>query len=93
MAEKHLIVKNSPAANRVDLLTTVMHELTHALGYGHSDSVDLMYPTLLLGERRSLNEQSLASLLEQNASGTSSRDAIDQIFGSTAADSRNWILS
>ncbi len=45
-------VNGSPAANRVDLLTAVMHEMGHVLGFGHSDSLDLMYPTLPLGTRR-----------------------------------------
>ena len=44
----------SPAANRVDLLTTVMHEMGHLLGYDHSSALDLMYPTLPLGTRRTL---------------------------------------
>ena len=50
---------NSPAAKRVDLLTTVMHEMGHVLSYEHSDSFDLMYPALSLGMRRSLSEQSV----------------------------------
>ena len=61
----------SPAANRVDLLTTVMHEMSHVLGYGHSDSLDLMYPTLSLGERRSFNPSDEAS-------------AVDQVFASVS---------
>ena len=44
----------SAAANRADLLTTVMHEMGHILGYEHSSSLDLMYPTLPLGERRAI---------------------------------------
>lgn len=47
-------LNDSPAAQRVDLLTAVMHEMEPVLGYEHSDSVDLMYPTLSLGTRRSL---------------------------------------
>jgi hypothetical protein len=47
----------SPAAQRVDLLTTVMHEMGHVLGYEHSDSFNLMYPTLSLGTRRSFGGQ------------------------------------
>ena len=58
--------KNTAAGRRVDLLTTVMHEMSHSLGFGHSDSLDLMYPTLLPGERRFLNEQWLLPLMEQN---------------------------
>ncbi len=45
-------VNGSPATNRVNLLTAVMHEMGHELGFGHSDSLDLMYPTLPLGTRR-----------------------------------------
>jgi hypothetical protein len=44
----------SPAANRVDLLTAVMHEMGQMLGYQDTGSLDLMYPTLPLGERRLL---------------------------------------
>ena len=47
----------SPAAHRVDLLTAVMHEMGHALGYDHSDGLDLMGPTLLPGVRKSLAVQ------------------------------------
>jgi hypothetical protein len=43
----------SPAEGRVDLLTVVLHELTHILGYGHTDE-GLMDGTLLLGTRRLL---------------------------------------
>lgn len=43
--------QGSSAANRVDLLTAVMHEMGHVLGRGHSDSLDLMAPTLALGIR------------------------------------------
>ena len=41
---------NSSAANRFDLLTVVMHELGHLLGYGHDDGV--MEDTLAEGTRR-----------------------------------------
>jgi hypothetical protein len=57
--------KGSAAANRVDLLTTVMHEMAHELGYGHSDSLDLMYPALPLGERRFLDAADDASAVDQ----------------------------
>jgi hypothetical protein len=42
----------SPAANRADLLTAVMHEMGHVLGYRHTDSLDLMSAALPLGKRR-----------------------------------------
>jgi hypothetical protein len=42
----------SPAAQRADLLTTVMHELGHELGFAHDDLGDLMSATLPLGVRR-----------------------------------------
>ena len=41
----------SPAYNRVDLLTAVMHELGHILGRGH-DKTGLMQDTLSLATRR-----------------------------------------
>ncbi len=42
----------SPASERVDLLTVVMHELGHVLGYEHTDSYSLMDAELPLGTRR-----------------------------------------
>ena len=91
--------KGTAAANRVDLLTTVMHEMSHVLGYGHSDSLDLMYPTLLPGERRFLNEQlPPLPISGQNPTGSFSdartdTDVIDQLFGSISSDKRKWVLT
>jgi hypothetical protein len=42
----------SPAHERVDLLTTVMHELGHVLGFQHTDLDGLMDEELPLGTRR-----------------------------------------
>ena len=44
--------KGSPAYNRADLLTTVMHEMGHELGLVHDDLGDLMSAALPLGVRR-----------------------------------------
>ena len=41
----------SAADRRADLLTTVMHELGHELGYADDDAGDLMNATLPLGVR------------------------------------------
>jgi len=47
------VADESAGAVRVDLLTAVMHELGHVLGYGHSAGLDTMHATLPLGVRRS----------------------------------------
>ncbi len=53
---------NSPAANRADLLTAVMHELGHVLGYNHEIGEELMSAFLPLGARRSpVTDRALAS--------------------------------
>ena len=44
--------KDSAAADRAGLLTTVMHEMGHALGYSHSVSDGLMNALLPLGTLR-----------------------------------------
>jgi hypothetical protein len=48
--------RGSPAVDRADLLTAVMHELGHVLGLadmsGHGDFDDLMSESLALGQRR-----------------------------------------
>jgi cyclophilin family peptidyl-prolyl cis-trans isomerase len=71
----------SPAANRVDLLTTVMHEMSHLLGYDHSDSLDLMNATLLLGERR---------LLDGSFLPFAESHAVDNVFASVG-NAKEWI--
>ena len=48
----------SPAAIRADLLTSVMHELGHVLGYEDSTTRDLMDGFLSLGTRRLPGERS-----------------------------------
>lgn len=42
---------HSAADHRADLLTAVMHEMGHLLGYNHSDSRNLMAPLLPLSFR------------------------------------------
>ena len=78
---------NSPAAHRVDLLTTVMHEMGHVLGYKHSDSFDLMYSTLPLGARRSLGEESAFSIGKRDSdivwdNRLVNTSVLDQVFAS-----------
>jgi hypothetical protein len=79
--------RSSAAANRADLLTTVMHEMGHVLGYEHSDSLDLMYPTLSLGTRRSPGGQSALSREAWESDGVwgnqlANTSVLDQVFAS-----------
>ncbi|HET9216888.1 MAG TPA: matrixin family metalloprotease, partial [Terriglobia bacterium] len=39
------------ASGQMDLLTAVVHEFGHILGFAHTDTVDVMYPTLASGTR------------------------------------------
>jgi probable HAF family extracellular repeat protein len=87
----------STAANRVDLLTTVMHEMAHILGAEHSSSLDLMTPTLLPGERRLPNVYSLlpASWLDYaaNSAKKSTDSALtDLVFASGYGEKKDWMM-
>jgi len=43
---------DTPAVQRADLLTAVMHEMGHVLGYGDTSLDDVMDAMLPLGSRR-----------------------------------------
>ncbi len=78
---------SSPAAHRVDLLTTVMHEMGHVLGYKHSDSFDLMHSALPLGTRWSLSGESAFSTGKRDSdiawdNRLVNTSVLDQVFAS-----------
>jgi hypothetical protein len=54
--------KGTSAATRVDLLTTVMHEMGHVLGYNDDATGDLMDGALPIGIRRVAVDEVLATL-------------------------------
>jgi len=45
---------SSPAALHMDLLTTVLHEMGHVVGFGHDEDFEVMLDTLAVGIRRTL---------------------------------------
>ena len=84
--------RQSRGYNRADLLTTVMHEMGHVLGYEHSNSLDLMYPTLPLGDRRFLagGAVSAMALAAENNSNQSAANTnvLDDVLASFNADNK-----
>jgi len=64
------------AVDRADLLTAVMHEMGHVLGYEHADSTSLMAAALPLGERR---------LLDANATAMKVMAAADNLAAARSA--------
>jgi len=73
----------------------VMHEMGHVLGYEHSNSLDLMYPTLPLGERRLLARGADASMALAADSlwnhRSSDKGVLDEVFASFNQDGkRDW---
>ena len=70
----------SPARTRVDLLTTVMHELGHVLGLKHADGSGVMNALLPLSTRWLFDEDILPVEEWQNVAD--SWDTVDDLFRS-----------
>jgi hypothetical protein len=51
-----------PAEGRIDLLTVLLHEAGHLLGFPHGSQLDVMGPTLGLGERVLLSDLVIVDL-------------------------------
>jgi hypothetical protein len=88
IASTHLsAARSSGAAGHIDLLTTVMHEMGHALGLADSsvpeDHDNLMDWVLAVGERRLPNHSAIAVPLEASTGLTERSDAAflaDEVF-------------
>jgi hypothetical protein len=60
---------DSPAANHMDLLTAVMHELGHLLGNDHESASDFMAESLESGVRPNLEPKMLDALMSDASFG------------------------
>ena len=83
------------AAGHADLLTAVMHEMGHVLGYEHDAGQDLMNAALPLGQRRFLagTPAYFTALAARNGWDQPSVGAglFDQVFASSDQDGkRDW---
>ena len=78
--DEQMATLGSPARGRVDLLTTVMHELGHVLGLEHTDDSGVMNALLPLSTRRLFDDDFLP--IEEWQNVADSWDAVDAIFGS-----------
>jgi hypothetical protein len=84
------------AAGHADLLTAVMHEMGHVLGYDHDAGADLMSAALPLGQRRFLAGSSAYFTAMAARSGWDQRPQgagiLDQVFASSDQDGkRDWL--
>jgi hypothetical protein len=80
---------DTAAHGRVDLLTAVMHELGHVLGWGHAEEDELMGETLSPGVRQTIDvllaetdEAGLDAVFEQSSL---SHEEVDLAFASLLA--------
>jgi PKD repeat protein len=73
---------DSPAKGRMDLLSAVMHEMGHLLGYGHDDGDDLMGESLAVGVRHGIGEDHHAEA-----------DSVDALASEIVADSASTAAS
>ncbi len=69
---------DSADASRIDLLTALMHELSHASGLEHSDADDLLAPALEAGRRLSLEDADFAATVDTILTDLAEQDEASQ---------------
>ncbi len=94
LAADVLVARPGTAAQgHADLLTAVMHEMAHVLGYEHDSGEDLMSPTLPLGQRRFLaGSPAYFTALAANYGWNQpvvGTGLLDQVFASSDQDGNN----